>query len=67
MRRALALEYGVASSLVFLAAFLCAIGFVGNLIVPTSMDSGTVGPTGYAVLNDSVLLALFALPYSVMA
>jgi len=67
MRRTLALAYGVASYLAFLAAFLYAVGFVGNLLVPKSVDSGGDGPPGYAVLVDSVLLALFAVPHSVMA
>ena len=62
-----ALAYGVASYLLFLAAFLYAVGFVGNLLAPKSVDSGTGGPTGSAVLVDSVLLALFAVPHSVMA
>ena len=67
MRPILAVSYGVASYLVFLAAFLYAIGFVGNLLVPKSVDSGTADPTGYAVIVDGVLLALFAVPHSVMA
>jgi protein-S-isoprenylcysteine O-methyltransferase Ste14 len=69
MRRFLAVAYGVASYLVFLAAFLYAIGFVGNLLVPKSMDwgRGRGGPPGYAALIDSLLLALFAVPHSVMA
>jgi protein-S-isoprenylcysteine O-methyltransferase Ste14 len=61
------LAYGVASYLVFLAAFLYAVGFVGNILVPKSVDSGTSGPPGYAVLIDGALLALFAVPHSVMA
>jgi protein-S-isoprenylcysteine O-methyltransferase Ste14 len=67
MRRTLALAYGRASYLIFLAAFLYAIGFVGNLLVAKPVDSGTGGSPGYAVLVDAVLLALFAVPHSVMA
>jgi methanethiol S-methyltransferase len=65
MIRILALAYGVTSYLIFLGTFLYAIGFVGNLIVQKSVDSGTDGSTGDAVLLDSVLLALFAAPHSV--
>jgi protein-S-isoprenylcysteine O-methyltransferase Ste14 len=67
MRRTVAVAYGVASYLIFLAAFLYAVGFVGNLLIPKSVDSGTGSPPGYAVLIDSALLALFAVPHSVMA
>lgn len=67
MKHILAVAYGVASYLAFLAAILYAVGFVGNLRVPKSIDSGTGGPPGYAAFVDIVLLALFAVPHSVMA
>jgi methanethiol S-methyltransferase len=67
MSRSLALAYGVASYLVFLASFLYAIGFVGNLLVPKSMDSGPSNSLPVAVLVDTLLLLLFAVPHSVMA
>src|SRR5271157_5403943 len=67
MGRTLALAYGVASYLVFLASFLYAIGFVGNLFVPKSIDSGMRGSLPVAVFADTLLLALFAIPHSVMA
>lgn len=67
MKRTLALAYGVASYGVFLAVFLYAVGFVGDLLVPRSVDTGAGGSTVLAILVDSVLLALFAVPHSVMA
>jgi protein-S-isoprenylcysteine O-methyltransferase Ste14 len=67
MGRTFALAYGVASYLVFLASFVYAIGFVGNLLVPKSIDSGVGGPGPLAFAVDVSLLGLFAVPHSVMA
>lgn len=40
MGRFLMFLYGVVSYLVFLLAFVYAVGFLGNFIVPKSIDSG---------------------------
>lgn len=67
MSRSSTLAYGVACYVAFLAAFLYAIGFVGNLLVPKSIDSGSMGSLPVAILVDALLLLLFAVPHSVMA
>jgi methanethiol S-methyltransferase len=67
MNRLLALAYGAVSYLVFLVSFLYAIGFIGNLAVPRSIDRGIAAPLGEAIAVNLVLLAAFAVQHSVMA
>jgi protein-S-isoprenylcysteine O-methyltransferase Ste14 len=67
MNRFLTVGYGALCYAVFLAAFLYAIGFVGNIAVPRGVDRGVVAPIGQAVAVNVLLLALFAIQHSVMA
>src|SRR5262249_13231862 len=51
----------------FLAVYAYFAGFVGNFLVPKSIDSGTLGPIGVALAVDLGLIALFSLQHSIMA
>jgi protein-S-isoprenylcysteine O-methyltransferase Ste14 len=67
LARATVFIYGVFCYLVFFATFLYAIGFVGDLPVPRTIDSGAQGPLPTALLIDAGLLGLFAVQHSLMA
>ena len=67
MNRVLTLAYGGVSYAIFFATFLYAIGFVGNVFVPKSLDSAAIDPWPMALAVDLALLSLFAVQHSVMA
>jgi protein-S-isoprenylcysteine O-methyltransferase Ste14 len=59
--------YGVFCYAVFLASFLYAIGFIGDIVVPKTIDSAPSANMPEALAIDLVLLGLFAVQHSVMA
>ena len=63
----IAAAYGVVCYAVFRASFLYSIGFVGNLVGPTTIDSHPGASVPEAFVVNLVLLGLFAVQHSVMA
>jgi protein-S-isoprenylcysteine O-methyltransferase Ste14 len=62
-----ALIYGVICYALFFATFLYLIGFLGDALVPKSVDTGSAADLGRAIFVDTLLIALFGLQHSVMA
>ena len=62
-----AVLYGTSIYALFLLTFLYAIGFLGNLPLPKTIDSGEPGELFASMAIDTVLLAVFAVQHSVMA
>jgi protein-S-isoprenylcysteine O-methyltransferase Ste14 len=63
----LAVLYGVFAYVVFLPTFLYAVGFIGNLVVPKTIDSGVTVPLPETLAVNFALLGAFAIQHSVMA
>jgi methanethiol S-methyltransferase len=59
--------YGILSYLVFFAAFLYGIGFIGGFLTPTSLDGVPASTLGHALTVDLALLAAFSIQHSGMA
>ena len=67
MKRLAIFLYGLICYAVFFGTFLYAVGFIGNLLVPKSIDSPADVSLGDALGLNLALLALFAVQHSVMA
>lgn len=61
------LFYAIISYGVFLVSFLYVVGFVGNYLVPKSIDVGGPRNMSEAILVDLSLLGIFAIQHSIMA
>ena len=61
------LFYAIVSYAVFLVSSLYAVGFVGNHLVPKSIDVGGPTNSSEAIVVDLLLLGMFALQHSIMA
>ncbi len=58
---------GIVGLLWFWGFFMYATGFLLNLYVPKSVDSGPVNPVGCSLVINTFLLLLFGIQHSVMA
>ena len=65
--RAAALIYGLTSYLIFSLSFAYTPAFLGDFLVPRTIDVGPDSASVHAILIDIILLGLFAIQHSVMA
>ena len=65
--RMLVLSYGGLAYLIFLGTFLYAIGFISQLIVPKTIDTGESSSLPAAFLINLALMTIFAVQHSGMA
>ncbi|MBT8259151.1 MAG: isoprenylcysteine carboxylmethyltransferase family protein, partial [Bacteroidia bacterium] len=67
MKKSLIFLYGILSYVVFLASFLYAVGFVGELLVPKDINSGATSGMMESIVINLLLLSVFAVQHSIMA
>jgi protein-S-isoprenylcysteine O-methyltransferase Ste14 len=67
MRRWLFFLYGAGNHILFFGVYAYLAGFVGDFLVPKSIDTPSAGYTSKAVAIDIGLLLLFAAQHSIMA
>lgn len=67
MNRIAAFSYGTLSYLLFLATFVYAVAFLGNVGLDRTIDGSATVPFGQALLLNVSLMGLFAVQHSVMA
>jgi methanethiol S-methyltransferase len=65
--RSIVFLYGLVCYVLFFGTFLYAIGFVGNLFVPRSIDAPPAGDFVSSLVIDLALLTVFAVQHSLMA
>ncbi len=66
-KRLAVFAFGLVSYITFFLTFVYAVGFIGNLYVPRSMDSAARTSFWPALAVDALLLLMFAVQHSVMA
>jgi protein-S-isoprenylcysteine O-methyltransferase Ste14 len=67
MKRIVAFSYGTLCYFVFLATFVYAVLFIGNIALSRTLDGEATAQFGQALLINALLLGVFAVQHSVMA
>jgi len=67
MKKVLSFVYGLVNWVGFLGIFMYMIGFLGEFLVPKTVNSGIEGPMGQAILINLLLIALFGIHHSIAA